>query len=83
MLPASLAVLFPWVLLLTYHSYLMMFVCLACLGCFPLIWNQAPLFLPSCMSISYKILLLTYKALNDLAPAYLTSLQSRYNPPGS
>ncbi len=30
--------------------------------------------------ISYKILLLTYKALNDLAPAYLTNLLSRYNP---
>ncbi len=29
---------------------------------------------------SYKILLLTYKALNGLAPAYLTSLLSRYNP---
>ncbi len=30
--------------------------------------------------ISYKILLLAYKALNGLAPAYLTSLLSRYNP---
>ncbi len=30
--------------------------------------------------ISYKILLLAYKALNDLAPAYLTDLLSRYNP---
>ncbi len=29
---------------------------------------------------SYKILFLTYKALNGLAPAYLTSLLSRYNP---
>ncbi len=28
--------------------------------------------------ISYKILLLNYKALNDLAPAYLTNLLSRY-----
>ncbi len=28
----------------------------------------------------YKILLLGYKALNDLAPAYLTNLLSRYNP---
>ncbi len=27
-----------------------------------------------------KILLLAYKALNDLAPAYLTNLLSRYNP---
>ncbi len=26
------------------------------------------------------LLLLAYKALNDLAPAYLTSLRSRYNP---
>ncbi len=30
--------------------------------------------------ISYKILLLAYKALNDLAPACLTNLLSRYNP---
>ncbi len=30
--------------------------------------------------ISYNILLLTYKALNGLAPAYLTNLLSRYNP---
>ncbi len=30
--------------------------------------------------ISYKILLLSYKALNDLAPAYLTNLLSHYNP---
>ncbi len=30
--------------------------------------------------ISYKILLLAYNALNDLAPAYLTNLLSRYNP---
>ncbi len=32
-------------------------------------------------SVSFtKILLLAYKALNDLAPAYLTNLLSRYNP---
>ncbi len=30
--------------------------------------------------ISYKILLLAYKALNGLAPVYLTSPISRYNP---
>ncbi len=36
--------------------------------------------LPIKFRISYKILLLTYKALNDLAPAYLTNLLSRYNP---
>ncbi len=30
--------------------------------------------------ISYKIVLFTYKALNGLAPVYLTSLLSRYNP---
>ncbi len=36
--------------------------------------------LPIKFHISYKILLLAYKALNDLAPAYLTSLLSRYNP---
>ncbi len=31
-------------------------------------------------SVCYKILLLAYKTLNGLAPAYLTSLLSRYNP---
>ncbi len=36
--------------------------------------------LPMKFRISYKILLLSYKALNDLAPAYLTNLLSRYNP---
>ncbi len=36
--------------------------------------------LPIKFRISYKILLLTYKALNDLAPAYLTNLLSCYNP---
>ncbi len=36
--------------------------------------------LPIKFRISYKILLLAYKALNDLAPAYLTNLLSRYNP---
>ncbi len=36
--------------------------------------------LPIKYRISYKILLLTYKALNGLAPAYLTSLLSHYNP---
>ncbi len=36
--------------------------------------------LPIKFNISYKILLLTYKALNGLAPAYLTSLLARYNP---
>ncbi len=30
--------------------------------------------------ISYKILLLANKALNDLAPVYLTNFLSRYNP---
>ncbi len=35
--------------------------------------------LPIKFHISYKILLLA-KALNDLAPAYLTNLLSRYNP---
>ncbi len=37
--------------------------------------------LPIKFRISYKILLLAYKALNDLAPAYLTNLLSRYNQP--
>ncbi len=36
--------------------------------------------LPIKYRISYKILLLTYKALNGLAPVYLTSLLSCYNP---
>ncbi len=36
--------------------------------------------LPIKFHISYKILLLTYKALNGLAPAHITSLVSRYNP---
>ncbi len=36
--------------------------------------------LPIKFRICYKILLLAYKALNDLAPAYLTNLLSRYNP---
>ncbi len=36
--------------------------------------------LPIKFRISYKILFLAYKALNDLAPAYLTSLLSHYNP---
>ncbi len=36
--------------------------------------------LPIKFRISYKILLLAYKALNGLAPAYLTCLLSRYSP---
>ncbi len=36
--------------------------------------------LPIKFRISYKILLFTYKALNGLAPVYLTSLLPRYNP---
>ncbi len=36
--------------------------------------------LPIKFRISYKIILLAYKALNGLAPAYLTNLLSRYNP---
>ncbi len=36
--------------------------------------------LPIKFRISYKILLLAYKALNGLAPAYLTNRLSRYNP---
>ncbi len=36
--------------------------------------------LPIKFRISYKILLFAYKALNDLAPTYLTNLLSRYNP---
>ncbi len=35
--------------------------------------------LPIKFRISYKIFLLAYKALNDLAPAYLINLLSRYN----
>ncbi len=37
--------------------------------------------LPIKFRISYKILLLAYKALNDLAPAYQTNLLSRYIQP--
>ncbi len=36
--------------------------------------------LPIKLCISYKIVLLAYKALNDLAPVHPTSLLSRYNP---
>ncbi len=36
--------------------------------------------LPIKLSITYKILLLTYKSLNGLASAYLTNLLSRHNP---
>ncbi|XP_047668210.1 uncharacterized protein LOC125141028, partial [Tachysurus fulvidraco] len=36
--------------------------------------------LPVKFRIDYKLLLLTYKALNGLAPMYLTSLLTRYNP---
>ncbi len=36
--------------------------------------------LPIKFHISYIILLLAYKALNGLAPVYLTNLLSRYNP---
>ncbi len=36
--------------------------------------------LPIKFCMSYKILLLAYKALNDLAPAYLTNLLWCYNP---
>ncbi len=41
---------------------------------------QALHWLPIKFHISNKILLLTFKALNGLAPVYLTSLLSRYNP---
>ncbi len=41
---------------------------------------QSLRWLPIKFRIRYKIVLLTYKALNDLAPAYLTNLLSRYNP---
>ncbi|KAI5607668.1 hypothetical protein C0J50_6988, partial [Silurus asotus] len=39
--------------------------------------------LPVKFRIDYKLLLLTYKALNGLAPIYLSSLLTRYNPPRS
>ncbi len=41
---------------------------------------QSLYWLPIKFRISYKIVLLAYKALNGLAPAYLTSLIYRYNP---
>ena len=37
--------------------------------------------LPVRQRIIYKILLLTYKALNSMAPTYLTDLLQRYTPP--
>ncbi|KAF7710058.1 hypothetical protein HF521_008930, partial [Silurus meridionalis] len=39
--------------------------------------------LPVKFRLDYKLLLLTYKALNGLAPMYLSSLLTRYNPPRS
>ncbi|KAI5629204.1 hypothetical protein C0J50_8103, partial [Silurus asotus] len=39
--------------------------------------------LPVKFRIDYKLLLLTYKALNGLAPMYLSSLLTCYNPPRS
>ncbi len=45
----------------------------------PQFYSLATYWLPIKFRISYKILLLTYKALNGSAPAYLTSLLSRYN----
>ncbi|KAI5618349.1 hypothetical protein C0J50_22331, partial [Silurus asotus] len=39
--------------------------------------------LPVKFRIDYKLLLLTYKALNGLAPMYLSSHLTRYNPPRS
>ncbi len=37
--------------------------------------------LPIKHRIDFKILLITYKALNDLAPQYLSELLSHYSPP--
>ena len=37
--------------------------------------------LPIGASIGFKILLLTFKNLNDLSPSYLTSLLLKYKPP--
>ncbi len=42
--------------------------------------SQSLHWLPIKFCISYKILILAYKALNDLAPEYLTNLLSHYNP---
>ena len=39
--------------------------------------------LPVRQRIVYKILLLTFKALSDTAPAYITELVSHYKPPRS
>ena len=33
--------------------------------------------------IVFKVILLTYKAINNLAPSYITQLLVRYNPPRS
>ncbi len=35
----------------------------------------------SLLNIDFKILLITYKALNGLAPQYLSELLSHYSPP--
>ena len=39
--------------------------------------------LPVDQRIVFKVLLLTYKAINNLAPSYITQLLVRYNPPRS
>ncbi len=46
----------------------------------PILQSLSLHWLPIKFRIRYKILLLAYKALNDLAPAYLTNLLSGYNP---
>ncbi len=62
-----------------------------CLLLYPSIWCitepriQTPVlyrlhWLPACQRIEYKILLLTFKALNGLTPAYLSRLLHTYKP---
>lgn len=50
--------------------------------------HQSPIlkalhWLPVDMQIVFKVLLLTYKAINNLAPSYITQLLVRYNQPRS
>ncbi len=44
------------------------------------VWSKLPL-VPIKHRIDFKILLITYKALNGLAPQHLSELLSHYSPP--
>ncbi len=64
--------------LLHFHEHDILFIILKYDHITPVIYYLH--WLPIKFRISYKILLLPFKALNGLALAYLTSLLSRYNP---